>query len=339
MAQDAGGTYVLVCTGTDPNEQERNDATTHLSKFLTECGYAGTDADFKTWGQSDLVGILQRFPSLALRINGNGAVDFQPHTVWSSQAEMSKPFKVGAKQQGFIDSVQEQLRRADGPVHVRVRGEAGIGKTRLILETTRPDDLRPLVIYCDLPTKVDGALMKALLNDNPEIAAIVIVDECDLENRTRIWNQLQNKSPRIKLVTIYNDIDEPAGTTIVQDASPLEDEKIAQIIEEYDVPSDHARRWAAEYCDGSPRVAHVIGRNLKNNPDDILKQPDTVNVWDRYVAGEDKLDSEDVQQRRVALRHIALFKRFGYGGSVSGRGEGSGEARGAGQSTDHLGKI
>jgi hypothetical protein len=43
-----------------------------------------------------------------------------------------------------------------------------------------------------------------------------------------------------------------------------------------------------------------------------------VNVWDRYVVGGDDARSEAVQQRRMVLRQIALFKRFGYGASVVG---------------------
>jgi len=66
-------------------------------------------------------------------------------------------------------------------------------------------------------------------------------------------------------------------------------------------------------CGSSPRVAHVVGENLKNNPDDIFKTPSTAEVWDRFIAGGDSLDSPKVAERRIVLQHIALFKRFGYG--------------------------
>ena len=81
-------------------------------------------------------------------------------------------------------------------------------------------------------------------------------------------------------------------------------------------PKDYADRWVRE-CSGSPRVAHVIGENLQANPQDILREPDTVNVWDRYITGGDNSDSPAVHQRRVVLLHIALFKRFGYGHSLA----------------------
>src|SRR5206468_5528481 len=73
-----------------------------------------------------------------------------------------------------------------------------------------------------------------------------------------------------------------------------------------------AKRWA-EFCGGSPRVAHVVGNNLKNNPEDILKTPSTVDIWRRYITGSDDPASDLVRNRRLVLNHLALFQRFGFG--------------------------
>lgn len=316
---EADGTYIVVCTGTDPVQREAEQAQAHLEQLLSQAGFPETDVE--VWGQSHIIGLLQQFPSLALKVTGNARVDFQTHEAWASQAEMRRPLTTGAQQETFIESVRVELRRTDGPVHVRVRGEPGIGKTRLVLETTSVDDLRPLVIYCGGPAKLlGGELMTTLLRDDTPIDAIVVVDECDFASQTLIWNQLQQRSPRIKLVSIYNDPEEPSGTTVIQNAPPLDDTQIAEIIAGYDVPKDQARQWA-ELCDGSPRVAHVIGQNLKRNPDDLLRQPDTVNVWDRYIAGDDDPRSVAVAERRTVLQYIALFKRFGFLNPVSGEGK------------------
>jgi len=312
---EADGAYIIVCTGTDPVQREAGQAQAYLEHLLSQAGFSG--ADVEVWGQSHLIGLLQRFPSLALKVTGNARVDFQTHDTWASQAEMRRTLTMGTPQETFIESVRAELRRGDRPVHVRVRGEPGIGKTRLVLETTSADDLRPLVIYCDGPAKLlGGELMTTLLRDDTPIDAIVVVDECDFASQTSIWNQLQQRSPRIKLVSIYNDPAEPTGTTVVQNAPPLDDTRIAEIIADYEVPQDQARQWA-ELCDGSPRVAHVIGQNLRQNPADLLRQPDTVNVWDRYIAGDDDPRSVAVAERRTVLQYIALFKRFGFLNPVS----------------------
>jgi hypothetical protein len=308
---DDDGTYVLVCTGTDPVGKEESEAFGHLREFFSDCGY--TNAKVKVWGQTTIVGLLKAFPSLALGVNGLGGANFATHAGWSNQSEMNRSFKTGEKQQSVIQVLQDELRSNGKPVHVRVRGEAGIGKTRLVLEATVADDIKPLVIYTDKPSQLlSGPLMAELVREDSQVNAILVVDECDADNRALIWNKLEHHSPRLKLISIFNDLDEPSGRTVVTDAPPLSDEQIVEIIQGYGIPENEARNRARD-CDGSPRVAHVIGLNLRNNPEDVLRSPDTVNVWDRYIVGGNDPKSEDVHQRLVVLRHIALFKRFGFG--------------------------
>ena len=316
---EEGGTYVLVCLGNDPAEPTRSRAKAHLKLFFATAGYP--DAKVDIWGQNEVIGLLQRFPSIAVSINGGGHGFFQTHLSWSRQIEMSRPFKVGEPQKEFMLSLQAELRRNDSAVHVRVRGEAGIGKTRLVLESLREDDLHPLVVYHDGPEKFLGSqLLGRLLQDDNDFYVIVVADECDLHSRNVIWNQLGTRGPRVKFVSIYNDIDEPSGATIVLDVPPLADTEISSIIQEYEVPADDAQRFSPG-CGGSPRVAHVVGQNLKLNPDNILKDPDSVDVWGRFIAGSLDPNSQEARQRRTVLRFLALFRRFGYEGPVAEEGK------------------
>jgi len=82
-------------------------------------------------------------------------------------------------------------------------------------------------------------------------------------------------------------------------------------LEEYGIGKHDAGRWA-EYCQGCPRVAHVIGENLRQNRADVLQPPATVNLWDRFIVGHDDPSSEEVQLRKIVLRYVSLFERFGF---------------------------
>ena len=135
--------------------------------------------------------------------------------------------------------------------------------------------------------------------------------------RSYIWDKLKYRGSRIKLITIYNEYKEKSGDITYYDTPPLEREQIRNIIiRGYQIPADQADRWA-ELCNGSPRVAHVIGWNLANNPEDLLKPPSTVNIWERYITAGDAPNSERIEQWRLVLQHLALFKRFGYERSVA----------------------
>ena len=228
---------------------------------------------------------------------------------------MRVKFVHGQSQDDSIAIIQKELRRNDDTVHVRVWGEPGIGKTKLVLEATRTDDLSPLVIYCSASQFRDSVLMNELLRDDNQFSAVLVIDECDPDSRSYIWNKLRHRGSRIKLITIYNDYEERAGGITYYDTPPLEREQIRHIIQGYQIPADQANRWA-ELCDGSPRVAHIIGQNLLNHPEDLLKPSGTVDIWERYIVGKADIDKQEVKNRRRVLRYIALFKRFGFERSV-----------------------
>ena len=310
-----GGTYILVCTGIDLVESQRTDALNHIKNYLEQCGYP--DAEVDVWSQNNLIGFLQIFPSLALWINQRDISNFQTHSSWSEYGNMRFRFFPGQPQNELIANIQNELRRNDDTVHVRVWGEPGIGKTKLVLEATSIDDLFPLVIYCSASQFRDSVLMNELLRDDNQFSAVLVIDECNPDSRSYIWDKLRYRGPRIKLITIYNDYEERAGGITYYDTPPLEAEQIRNIIiQESQIPVDQANRWA-ELCDGSPRVAHVIGWNLANHPEDLLKPLDTVDIWERYIAAGDAPNSERTEQRRLVLQHLALFKRFGYERSVA----------------------
>src|SRR5262245_47236302 len=88
-------------------------------------------------------------------------------------------------------------------------------------------------------------------------------------------------------------------------------EQIASILSEYGNDKNDPRRLS-EDCQGCPPVAHVIGENLRQNRADLLQPPATVDLWDRFIVGRDDPNSEEVQLRRIVLRYVSLFERFGF---------------------------
>ena len=51
-ALDAGGTYILVCTGIDLVESRPTDALNHIKNYLEQCGYQQPKVD--VWSQNTL---------------------------------------------------------------------------------------------------------------------------------------------------------------------------------------------------------------------------------------------------------------------------------------------
>jgi len=307
------GTLIVVLFGWDDPARKDEQILGKFREQLSDVNPEYADARIEVWQQNHLIGFLRPFPALALRANGRWRGRFETHWEWATHEDMRRKFIAGEHQEELISRLRTGLRYAEEPVHIRIWGEAGIGKTRFVLEATDTDDLRPLIVYCAANHFRDSDLMTEILRG--DFYTILVLDECDPDTRASVWNRLQYHSPRVKLVTIYNEKDDSSGIRYF-DVPPLDEAQTSEIIHEYGVPRDQAGRWARE-CSGSPRVAHVVGSNLINHPDDILRPPGTVNIWERYIVGLDAPDSQQVQQRRAVLRHIALFKRFGYGSLVA----------------------
>ncbi len=316
---DENGTYILVCTGIDPTELQREKARSHIEDYFKLCDCPKPKVEVFT--QSNLKGFLEVFPSLALLVNGNARATFQTHQSWSEDATMRLPFVSGEAQKDQILEIQDELRQNNDTVHLRVLGEPGIGKTKLVLEATKVDDLSSHVVYCIAAQFRDSILMNEILRDDNGFSAILIIDECNQDSRSYIWNKLKHRGSRIKLITIYNDYEEKSGDINYYDAPPLDNEQISSIIQNYiNISNAEASRWS-ELCSGSPRVAHVIGENLVNHPEDLLKPPGTVDIWERYIVAGDDPNSEQTEQHRLLLQYLALFKRFGYERSVASEAE------------------
>ncbi|MDQ3750220.1 MAG: hypothetical protein M3367_14590 [Acidobacteriota bacterium] len=312
---DKDGTYILVCFGQDFTDNEIKKAKTHIGNFLKQCNYK--NPKIEVWGINQLRSFFSNFPSLALTINGQDNSTFQSHSSWSEDAEMRRePFESEQEQQNLINNIQDSLRdniNTQECTHIRIFGEAGAGKTRLVLEATRIKDLSSLVIYCNAENFRDSQLMSTLLREDNTFWVILVLDECNEENRSYIQNKFQFKGKRIKIISITNEFERTSGRILPFEVEKLTNHQISSIIQSYveGMPSHHIDSWAAE-CGGFPRFAHFIGYNLSKYPDDILRTPDTVEkFWERFIVGYETPNSEKVQQTFVVIRHLALFSKFG----------------------------
>ncbi len=313
------GTLIIVLFGNDSPDQTDNELRNVYVSKLTEIDGSYQSAKVEVWRQSKLIGFFQPFPSLVLKLKGLSEAPFKFHDSWSDEQEMRRPLQVGEDQESLINNVRQILRQdsADA-IHLRVSGAPGIGKTRLILEATREDDLAPLVIYCPSPAILrDSALLPQMVRRDSVLHIVLVIDECNAGESAEFWNSLAWMGPRLKLVTIHHELYPTSGRTIHVEIPRLGQEQVEQIIISYSIPREQAARFA-NYCKGSPRAAHVLGQNLFANPEDLLRPPDTVPVWDRWVAGQDTLGSLLVQERRMVLRYLALFKGFGFAPPYSG---------------------
>jgi hypothetical protein len=303
------GRYILVSFGYDLTPQQQSVAQKTLTELIIGCGYQNPAVE--VLGQSQLVGLFSLFSSLAIKLLDKGDLPFLTVDEWKAMADMVQPLQISDGQRRIIEQIQAGLRGILYK-HIRLIGEPGHGKTRLALEAVSVDDLAPTVIY--VPHAEDlqySRLLNELLRKDAEENAILVIDECSERERASIWNAFRTRQT-IKLVTIDHGPERSRDETmLILELPRLDDEQIKAILVSYLPKGADPSHWVG-WCQGSPRVAHAVGENLKLNPKDLLKSPATVPMWERFVAGYEKLDSKAAQDALIVLRHIALFTKFGF---------------------------
>jgi hypothetical protein len=176
--------------------------------------------------------MLDSYPPLIARIAELQNEGFLSHAEWADQYEMRRALHLGAEQEVRIGGVRNVLRSAVEAVRIDVTGEPGIGKTRLVLEATRSEDLAPAVIYYPEPERfLNGTLLPSLARSGSTLHGTVVLDETTLETRVRVWDRLKGAGRRVRLITISTDAPRAANDTVLAPTPPLPDSETAAIIQ------------------------------------------------------------------------------------------------------------
>src|SRR3989344_3858640 len=148
---DQGGTLVVVLFGWDGPDKTDQQLVNAFRLKLVAIDKKYANSPIEVWRPNQLAKFLEPYPSLrmkALRVFGE---DFQIHEEWSQWWEMKPPMHADANQNDVMSALRHGLREDSGGVHIRILGETGVGKTRLVLEATSTSDLAPLVVYFQSP--------------------------------------------------------------------------------------------------------------------------------------------------------------------------------------------
>jgi hypothetical protein len=315
---DAGGTFVTMLFGSDGVDIEEGATENAIRRFLGEIDPKYKDAKVKVWRQSRICGFLRRFPGVSLQIKNRADLGLLSYDQWTTRLDMRQPFVAAPDQQKVMESLRAAIRDdSRGMADIRLIGEPGVGKTRLILETLRAKDLKPLILYAEKGSDIIGAVMTAVRSAN-NARVILVVDECSPDVRSFLTRSFGASGPSLTIVSIYQDEEDGDRSSEYRlFAVPrLPNEEIETILKSYGVDPANAKGWA-ELCDGSPRVAHVVGQNLHEHSDDPLRGDGVSRIWARYLAGDVEQTSDEYKRRHLVLSSMALFKRFGWSAAVS----------------------
>lgn len=306
-----GGRYTLLCTGHDMTPEQRNDSRQQIAMVLAEVGFNGHEELIEVLGASQTAEFAERYPGTGSLLAVDPIQEAWVLEEWQRDAHMANVFEASPEQSQMIARIRAGLQGETK--HIRVLGEPGLGKTRIVLESVKDENIAPYVLYIQHGSQFGQTrLFRQLLKTGYDKPLVLIIDELPESELSEIWKHMKPRCGSLKMVSLDHGRDETHDEEIERLHAPsLSDETIKKILVNHVGESRELDRWVA-ICEGSPRVAQAVADNLRANPDDILKPPSTVPIWTRFIHGYSSRDESSVRQIDCVTQHMALFSRFGY---------------------------
>jgi hypothetical protein len=313
------GHYTLLCTGHDLTPKQRNDSKSQIQKVLADCGATEYGGEVRVLGASQICEYVARYPGVAKTLGVDAIQDAWVYQEWELDAHLQNAFVLSPEQTDLINAIRTSL--SDQTKHIRLLGEPGLGKTRLVLEALREPHFASSTLYVPHGTQFgNSALFRDLLKVVVTKPLFLVLDELPAHEMSEIWRHLKSRCGYLKIISLDHSSDGTRDNEILRLHAPLlSTETIRKILTDRAGDSYEIDRWVG-ICEGSPRVAQAIGENLRANPDDLLKSPTEVPIWERFVHGYGRRDATLSLQVDCVVLHLALFSRFGYEKPVDDEG-------------------
>ena len=325
---DRNGTLIVALFGSDSVDRTPNATGNAFLEYLEGIDPRYKSAAIEIWRLNQLVDLISNVTGLSLRLKGMAnIVPFVHDRSWMNDCFNfeGQNFLVSDGHRTAIDLIRSTIREKATFRHIRLVGEAGCGKTRLAYEALGNADIVPLVVYCEDGDQALGTgIIEVLRQLATHMPMVLVVDECDGGARSTIQQRMRGTAKELTLITIYNEEDTQDKTDAdirLIDAPKLSEQQIAEILIQYEMPEDQART-VARMCDGSPRVAQIVGASLRRERGAAtLVTPTTLKlIWESYIAGKEGRDGPQFRVRALIITCAALFKKFGWQGSYKREG-------------------
>lgn len=306
----AGATYVMVI-GEPLTPRKTANRIKAMVEEIKAWDWNGALPNLKVrlYDANDLARWLSTFPALAIdkRLGAPGlsVLDFSR---WRETDAFDESWQTMLSREAVGNGVVACLGGATP--RLRVEGDNGIGKTRLVMEAVGASPMVELAAYVPSGDEVSTELLAYLMDGDR--SSVLITDNCTRATHNSIRERIT--AEKVRLITMG-----PPDIPIVQDPVLRIDaatvDEIALLIQA-NVPEawDELRPLVAENSFGNPRAALLLARNLaaagQASVADVLQQDGFAGLLQAYLP-------ENADFFLVAA--LALFDRVGWDREVRGQ--------------------
>jgi hypothetical protein len=256
-----GASYRLVLgKRLKPYLKERRRSALIEQALLDQLIDIGQEARIQVYDANDLARWASKYPSLAIcHLLGGLQANLLDYDRWSESIQHQYSWVPTEGRDQVIAELQDIIKASDR-LDVRVVGNSGIGKTRLVMEMLRDDLLKPLVVYVGSDDQFTINLLYQLTVE--ERVAIIVVDNCSGEKHKLILEHIPHHST-LNLVTLGEKDGFPLRTP-VKEIGALSSENIGSFLKSnYSELQDELRDYIAYQSGGNIGFAIIIAERIK----------------------------------------------------------------------------
>lgn len=304
-----------------PNENPSNIPfdLSHL-RFPIEYEYS-KKADNKQKAQTDLIGDLTRaIKESAVYALQNQKEKYKPFIVWKEWENSIAPLQKYHSNEKIVEITRLLKVGTQNPKQsTRLIGLSGLGKTRIVLESFRSQDLdhisillnsRVLYLNYNYYQNADyQAIFSKLTQENED--RIVILDNCPQSLHRNLLHFINNENNIVSLITIDSNPEEiEHDKTLDVNYLVIRKEDFASIVddiltEDFSILEKDNIEKIKEFSQGIPLMAVLIGNSIKNGEKFIGKLDDK-ELLDKLLGSKGQND-----RSRTILKSCSVFNYFG----------------------------
>lgn len=305
---EKGGRFIVVASGSVNGKKGEEDRLARLKEDAREAGIPNDKIE--VIGSEGLSIWCNQHPAIAARWANlpDGLWQFDR---WKALDQHQGAWKPTDEQAKDIEKFRSDLDPESGNIwHLHVQGNAGVGKTRFVMELCRSAPWLQGVVYIQDASEVQrlGQLIDTVVGES-DVRLTLVVDEVQANQLQRLFDSIQHGAGRIRLITIGH-CDSPDPRIPALRVSPLDGKTMRGIVQAWHpgMPPEHVD-FVVRFSDGYVRLARLTADAIAKNPTTdvraLLERGDIKGVLEKMLGapGPDTL---------AALYVVALLESVGW---------------------------
>lgn len=306
----SGGKYVL-CVGFDYSQRDAREYTKKLKRFLRNKRLPVSQVMIFTGSQ--LARWISRFPAVAAMPElRRGIPDFITVDQWRENNKLfTTEFMADAGRKEVMDRIRTFVDSGSTESVLRLEGPAGVGKTRLALESVLDERIASRTLYA---LTADAGQVEAVVQSfyrDSEITAVLVLDECERSTQDALAQYAHNSNGRLKFICVgiaevlY--ASPPPAITPFYQIKPMLNEDVKSVLtSSYPTAAPEfievSVRLASGYIKLAVFITDILVRNGIQPTLVIARSPDILSFLKAFVP----------QETLQSLRVLSVLARIGW---------------------------